>query len=71
MPTLGSTQADYDALLGEVSEVMGKYDCMIIWAGDVNTDPQRSPQSSNDKKFTTFCMQNQLQISQVMPDIPT
>ena len=58
MPTLGPTQADYDDLLGEVAEVMCKYnDCTVIWTGDINADPRCSLQSSNDNKFTTFCMQ--------------
>ena len=71
MPTRGSTQADYDDLLGEVAEVMCKYDCIVIWSGDINADARCSPQSSNDKMFKKICMQSQLQISQVTPDVRT
>ena len=70
MPAEGThSNATYSGTLDEVHEILEKYGQthQILWLGDINADPQRRVQRSNDRKFQQFCLQNQLSVSKHHP----
>jgi hypothetical protein len=72
MPTEGAATSDYSEILDEVHQVLDKYNSHIpIWTGDINATLHRPRPTSNDKLFQQFCLENYLQVSAHMPDVPT
>ena len=72
MPTSGSTKADYNEILDEVYEILQKYSRFkVLWTGDLNATNQRLKPSKNDDQLRSFCIENDLKISDKMPSTPT
>ena len=72
MPTEGAAQADYQENLDEVYTTINRYAShAILWTGDINASPIRTKATTNDKKLKLFLAETGLQVSSLMPDIPT